>query len=166
MMGQFETLVGSHPFGRPSRQFEFEINEVADDSHVGRRHVATQNQSIVDWCWHLGMFRLARTLLGWGIWHFTILDYETVSYSNPVRQNLFTLDDCHYNNGAGKPKAQAVAGALKAITVLICADQDNWFKMYSTFYYLIVFKLDVSMFVKNCYQLIRVKYSALRLVKF
>ena len=58
---------------------------------------------------------VARTLLGWGIRDFTILDYGTVSYSNPVRQNLFTLDDCHFNNGQGKPKAEAAAEALKEI---------------------------------------------------
>lgn len=58
---------------------------------------------------------VARTLLGWGIRQFTFLDYGTVSYSNPVRQNLFTLEDCHFNNGAGKPKAQAAADALEQI---------------------------------------------------
>jgi ubiquitin-like modifier-activating enzyme ATG7 len=58
---------------------------------------------------------VARTLLGWGIRDFTILDYGTVSYSNPVRQNLFTLEDCHFNNGQGKPKAQAAAEALQTI---------------------------------------------------
>jgi ubiquitin-like modifier-activating enzyme ATG7 len=58
---------------------------------------------------------VARTLLGWGIRDFTILDYGTVSYSNPVRQNLFTLEDCHFNNGNGKPKAQAATEALQEI---------------------------------------------------
>jgi len=58
---------------------------------------------------------VARTLLGWGIRDFTILDYGTVSYSNPVRQNLFSLEDCHYNNGQGKPKAQAAAESLQTI---------------------------------------------------
>ena len=58
---------------------------------------------------------VARTLLGWGIRQFTILDYGTVSYSNPVRQNLFSLEDCHFNNGQGKPKAEAAAEALKTI---------------------------------------------------
>jgi len=58
---------------------------------------------------------VARTLLGWGIRDFTILDYGTVSYSNPVRQNLFTLEDCHFNNGQGKPKAEAAAAALQTI---------------------------------------------------
>jgi ubiquitin-like modifier-activating enzyme ATG7 len=55
---------------------------------------------------------VARTLLGWGIRNLTLLDYGTVSYSNPVRQNLFTLDDCQ---GTGKPKAQAAVDALEQI---------------------------------------------------
>lgn len=60
---------------------------------------------------------VARTLLGWGIRNMTLLDYGNVSYSNPVRQNLFTLEDCH---GTGKPKAQAAVDALE----LIAADVD------------------------------------------
>ena len=58
---------------------------------------------------------VARTLLGWGIRHMKIVDYGNVSYSNPVRQNLFTLDDCHHANGAGKSKAIAASDALKTI---------------------------------------------------
>jgi len=58
---------------------------------------------------------VARTLLGWGIRDFTFVDYGNVSYSNPVRQVLFTLEDCHYDHGQGKPKAQAAADALRKI---------------------------------------------------
>jgi ubiquitin-like modifier-activating enzyme ATG7 len=58
---------------------------------------------------------VARTLLGWGIREFKIVDYGNVSYSNPVRQNLFTLDDCHHDNGSGRSKAVAAAEALKTI---------------------------------------------------
>lgn len=73
---------------------------------------------------------VARTLLGWGVRHFTFLDNGTVSYSNPVRQSLFELSDCHTtttnnnnNNsssatatgGGGKDKAVAAAEALKWI---------------------------------------------------
>lgn len=58
---------------------------------------------------------VARTLLGWGVRDFTFVDYGNVSYSNPVRQVLFTLEDCHYDHGQGKPKAQAAADALKEI---------------------------------------------------
>ena len=58
---------------------------------------------------------VARTLLGWGVRDFTFVDYGNVSYSNPVRQILFNLEDCHYDHGQGKPKAQAAADALKEI---------------------------------------------------
>jgi ubiquitin-like modifier-activating enzyme ATG7 len=65
---------------------------------------------------------VARTLLGWGIRQFKFVDYGTVSYSNPVRQNLFTLDDCHFNHGQGRPKAQAAADALKLIAADVSAE--------------------------------------------
>ena len=58
---------------------------------------------------------MARVLLGWGIRHFTIVDYGKVSYSNPVRQSLFTLEDCHADGGSGRPKAAAAAQALHTI---------------------------------------------------
>jgi ubiquitin-like modifier-activating enzyme ATG7 len=55
---------------------------------------------------------VARVLLGWGIRNFKIVDYGKVTYSNPVRQSLFTLQDC---DDGGKPKATAAAEALKTI---------------------------------------------------
>jgi ubiquitin-like modifier-activating enzyme ATG7 len=55
---------------------------------------------------------VARTLLGWGVRNFTFVDNGKVSYSNPVRQNLFELVDCE--NG-GKDKAVASAEALQRI---------------------------------------------------
>ena len=58
---------------------------------------------------------VARGLLGWGIRDFVFVDNGRVSYSNPVRQSLFTLEDCHYDNGSGRPKAVAAADALKTI---------------------------------------------------
>jgi ubiquitin-like modifier-activating enzyme ATG7 len=58
---------------------------------------------------------VARVLLGWGVRNFTFVDYGKVSYSNPVRQSLFTLDDCHADGGGGRPKAEAAAEALKEI---------------------------------------------------
>lgn len=65
---------------------------------------------------------VARTLLGWGVRHFTFVDYGTVSYSNPVRQILFNLEDCHYDHGQGKPKAEAAASALKEIAADVFAE--------------------------------------------
>lgn len=55
---------------------------------------------------------VARTLLGWGVRKFTFVDNGKVSYSNPVRQNLFEVKDCE---GGGKDKALAAAEALKRI---------------------------------------------------
>ncbi|KAK6542580.1 Autophagy protein 7 [Orbilia ellipsospora] len=55
---------------------------------------------------------VSRILLGWGVRKITLIDNATVSYSNPVRQPLFTFEDCH--NG-GKPKAARAAEALKEI---------------------------------------------------
>ena len=58
---------------------------------------------------------VARTLIGWGVRNMKIVDYGKVSYSNPVRQSLFTLEDCHFDNGSGRPKAAAASDALKTI---------------------------------------------------
>ncbi|KFM25577.1 Ubiquitin-like modifier-activating enzyme ATG7 [Auxenochlorella protothecoides] len=55
---------------------------------------------------------VARTLLGWGVRRLTLVDNARVSFSNPVRQSLYTFEDCL---GGGVPKAQAAAEALTAI---------------------------------------------------
>ena len=55
---------------------------------------------------------VARTLLGWGIRKITFVDSGRVSYSNPVRQSLFGVDDC---KDGGKYKAVAAAESLVAI---------------------------------------------------
>lgn len=55
---------------------------------------------------------VARCLLAWGVRHMTLLDSGKVSYSNPVRQNLFTFKDCL---NSGKYKALAAAEALAEI---------------------------------------------------
>uniref|UniRef100_A0AC34PUE1 UBC core domain-containing protein n=1 Tax=Panagrolaimus sp. JU765 TaxID=591449 RepID=A0AC34PUE1_9BILA len=52
---------------------------------------------------------LARGLMGWGIRHITFIDCGNISISNPVRQSLYTSDDC------GKSKAEAAADAIKKI---------------------------------------------------
>ena len=41
-----------------------------------------------------------------------MLDYGKVSYSNPVRQTLFTFED---SLNGGKPKAEAAAASLQKI---------------------------------------------------
>ncbi len=55
---------------------------------------------------------MARNLLSWGITKVTFVDNGRVSYSNPVRQNLFIFNDCL--NG-GRHKAVAAAEALSRI---------------------------------------------------
>ncbi|PNF26232.1 Ubiquitin-like modifier-activating enzyme ATG7 [Cryptotermes secundus] len=55
---------------------------------------------------------VARTLLGWGVRYITLVDNGCVSYSNPVRQSLFTYKD---SLNSGRPKSEAAADALKAI---------------------------------------------------
>ena len=56
---------------------------------------------------------VARVLLGWGIRHIQFVDSGKVSYSNPCRQSLFTLEDCEAEGG--RPKAAAAAEALRRI---------------------------------------------------
>lgn len=55
---------------------------------------------------------VSRNLMGWGVRKITFVDYGAVSFSNPVRQPLFTFNDC-LNGGA--PKAQRAAEMLKEI---------------------------------------------------
>lgn len=55
---------------------------------------------------------VARCLISWGVSNITFIDNGNVSYSNPVRQSLFTFEDCL---DGGKPKALAAADALKKI---------------------------------------------------
>ena len=61
---------------------------------------------------------VARCLLGWGVRHITFVDNGKVSYSNPVRQSLFTFEDCL--NG-GRDKASAAAEAMKKIFPAVTA---------------------------------------------
>jgi len=55
---------------------------------------------------------VARILLGWGVKTITFVDSGTVSFSNPVRQPLFTFQDCI---GGKTKKASQAAEALTAI---------------------------------------------------
>ncbi|XP_050304450.1 ubiquitin-like modifier-activating enzyme ATG7 [Anthonomus grandis grandis] len=54
---------------------------------------------------------VARSLLAWGVREITFVDNSTVSFSNPVRQSLFTYED----SVQMRPKAEAAAQGLKRI---------------------------------------------------
>eukprot|EP01060_Flectonema_neradi_P007016 TRINITY_DN1484_c3_g1_i1.p1 TRINITY_DN1484_c3_g1~~TRINITY_DN1484_c3_g1_i1.p1 ORF type:complete len:671 (+),score=113.32 TRINITY_DN1484_c3_g1_i1:76-2013(+) len=54
---------------------------------------------------------VARNLMKWGVFNITFIDRGNVSFSNPVRQNLFT----HADAVAKKNKAVAAADACKLI---------------------------------------------------
>ena len=54
---------------------------------------------------------IARDLLSWGVTNITIVDSGNVSYSNPIRQCLYTHDDALNR----KPKATTAAERLKKI---------------------------------------------------
>lgn len=58
---------------------------------------------------------VSRALMGWGVRHITFVDSGRVSYSNPVRQPLFSFEDCHSDNGQGQWKALRAAAALKEV---------------------------------------------------
>jgi ubiquitin-like modifier-activating enzyme ATG7 len=55
---------------------------------------------------------VARNLMGWGVRKITFVDNGKVSFSNPVRQPLFSFNDCLKG---GAPKAETAAQALKSI---------------------------------------------------
>ncbi|KAK8923456.1 Ubiquitin-like modifier-activating enzyme atg7 [Platanthera zijinensis] len=56
--------------------------------------------------------QVARMLMAWGVRRITFLDSGRVSMSNPVRQSLYTFEDCL--NG-GELKAVAAAKSLKRV---------------------------------------------------
>ncbi|XP_021766091.1 ubiquitin-like modifier-activating enzyme atg7 [Chenopodium quinoa] len=56
--------------------------------------------------------QVARTLMAWGVRKITLLDSGKVAMSNPLRQSLYTLEDCL--NG-GQYKAMAAERSLKSI---------------------------------------------------
>ncbi|KAN0032972.1 hypothetical protein ACTA71_011179 [Dictyostelium dimigraforme] len=62
---------------------------------------------------------VARSLMSWGVRNITFVDSSKVSYSNPVRQSLFTFADC---SPKAKEKSVAAADALKKIFPAINAN--------------------------------------------
>ncbi|KAF9942943.1 Autophagy protein 7 [Mortierella alpina] len=55
---------------------------------------------------------VARSLLGWGVRNITFVDNAKVSFSNPVRQPLFSFEDCLEG---GKDKATTAAASLRKV---------------------------------------------------
>jgi ubiquitin-like modifier-activating enzyme ATG7 len=55
---------------------------------------------------------VARNLLAWGFRNITFVDYGKVSYSNPVRQCLFTFEDSQIEDNQ---KAHITAKRLQEI---------------------------------------------------
>ena len=62
--------------------------------------------------------QIGRNLLSWGFNNFHFVDYGTVSYSNPVRQCLFTFQDSVDN----RPKSEAAAERMKEIYPNVVTD--------------------------------------------
>ena len=60
---------------------------------------------------------VSRALLGWGARHITFLDNGKVSYSNPVRQSLYTFEDS--KNVGNNYKATLAAEMLKKIFPMV-----------------------------------------------
>ena len=60
---------------------------------------------------------VSRALLGWGARHITFLDNGKVSYSNPVRQSLYTFEDS--KNVGNNFKAILAAEQLKRIFPMV-----------------------------------------------
>ena len=64
-------------------------------------------------CGTLGC-HIARGLLAWGVKNISLVDNSKISYSNPVRQSLYNLDDCK-KDGGPVFKAEAAAASLRRI---------------------------------------------------
>ena len=60
---------------------------------------------------------VSRALLGWGARHITFIDNGKVSYSNPVRQSLYTFEDSQ--NIGNNFKALLAAEKLKKIFPMV-----------------------------------------------
>lgn len=58
---------------------------------------------------------VSRALMGWGVRHITFVDNGRVSYSNPVRQPLFTFSDCFSDSNQGAWKAIRASESLREI---------------------------------------------------
>uniref|UniRef100_A0A060T8J7 Ubiquitin-like modifier-activating enzyme ATG7 n=1 Tax=Blastobotrys adeninivorans TaxID=409370 RepID=A0A060T8J7_BLAAD len=73
--------------------------------------VVQQTKCLILGAGTLGSY-VGRGLLGWGVRKVTFVDSGRVSFSNPVRQPLYTFKDCLEG---GAPKAKRAAESLKEI---------------------------------------------------
>ena len=76
-----------------------------------------QTRCLLLGCGTLGC-HIARGLLAWGVKHISLVDNSKISYSNPVRQTLYTFEDClkrDANSQGGIFKAEAAAACLMRI---------------------------------------------------
>lgn len=58
---------------------------------------------------------VARALMGWGVRNITFVDNGRISFSNPVRQPLYSFRDCFSDDGRGAWKATRATESLKEI---------------------------------------------------
>lgn len=58
---------------------------------------------------------VSRAIMSWGVRNITFVDNGRVSYSNPVRQPLFTFSDCSSDSNQGAWKAIRASEALREI---------------------------------------------------
>ena len=64
---------------------------------------------------------VGRILLAWGVRNITFVDNGKVSFSNPVRQPLFSFNDCLQG---GVFKAEAAAKALREVFPGVVSNRD------------------------------------------
>lgn len=58
---------------------------------------------------------IARNLLSWGVTNFSFIDYGNVSFSNPVRQSLFTYEDAVKRRSKSTTAAERLKEILPSI---------------------------------------------------
>lgn len=58
---------------------------------------------------------VSRALMAWGVRKITFVDSGRISYSNPVRQPLFSFKDCFSDSNNGRLKAERASEALSEI---------------------------------------------------
>lgn len=126
-----QKIVGWTLEGKRVKEFVSDLSSILDPK-VAAQNANELNLKLMKWrlmpsldlqrmeqskCLILGSGTLgcnvARTLMAWGFRRITMVDNGVVSMSNPVRQNLFTVDS------VGKEKAQAAVEMLRKVNLNI-----------------------------------------------